>query len=295
MSDQPALRPELAVGEAVRAVARDILATARTAIEDTANSDAEAVHDFRRQMKRWRSLLQLLEPFLGAEAENLRVQARDLARALAGAREFQAALDALRDLEKHGLPLSDRSRATLRERISALKETQETTALTAAMRTELTAALDRWAAAVDQWPLHMLTFPDIAARLMRGYRAARRELPEDWGQADGEDLHELRKRIITHRYQMEIVQPLWQRFTRMWVGEAQRLRERLGQHQDLLMLENLTAPHQPLARWRSRLAPSIAECKRRHVAAAKRQAQRLFVEKPSSFRRRLEVMWETGG
>jgi CHAD domain-containing protein len=224
----------------------------------------------------------------------LRIEARDLARALAGARDFQAALDALADLEKNGLPLSERSMATLRERIAALKHSQETTALTDEMREQLSAALDRATAAVDQWPLHVLTFHDIAGRLMRGYRAARRELPEDWAQADGDDLHELRKRIINHRYQMEIVQPLWPRFTKMWIGEAQRLRERLGQHQDLLMLQRLTAPHQPLARWRSRLAPTLSQRQARHVVAARRLAQRLFVEKPNSFRRRLEVMWVTG-
>ena len=294
MSDPPALRPELAVGEAVRAVARDILVTARAAIEDPQKPDAEAVHDFRRQMKRWRALLRLLEPSIGADAERLRIEARDLARALAGARDFQAALDALADLEKHGLPLSERSMATLRERIAALKHSQETTVLTDEMRTKLSAALDRAAAAVEQWPLHVLAFHDIAGQLTRGYRAARRELPGDWAQADPEDLHELRKRIVNHRYQMEIVQPLWPRFTKMWIGEAQRLRERLGQHQDLLMLEKLTAPHQPLARWRSRLAPELTQRQARHVAAARRLAQRLFVEKPSSFRRRLEVMWVSG-
>jgi hypothetical protein len=93
---------------------------------------------------------------------------------------------------------------------------------------------------------------------------------------------------------MEIVQSLWPRFTKMWISEAQRLRERLGQHQDLLMLQNLTAPHQPLARWRSRLTPVLSQRKTRHVAASRRLAERLFVEKPNSFRRRLEVMWTTG-
>ena len=34
MSPKPALRPELAVGEALRAVARDILSDARAAIEN---------------------------------------------------------------------------------------------------------------------------------------------------------------------------------------------------------------------------------------------------------------------
>ena len=47
------------IGEALRAGARDCLVEARTATSDPARSDAEAVHDFRRAMKRWRALLRL--------------------------------------------------------------------------------------------------------------------------------------------------------------------------------------------------------------------------------------------
>src|SRR5262249_7905505 len=68
MQEKPALRPSVAVGEALRGVARDILAEARAAIEDPAKSDADAGHDFRRAMKRWRALLRLVEPVRGEAA-----------------------------------------------------------------------------------------------------------------------------------------------------------------------------------------------------------------------------------
>jgi hypothetical protein len=70
------------------------------------------------------------------------------------------------------------------------------------------------------------------------------------------------------------------------------LRERLGQYQDLEVLQQITQPNQPLAHWHSQLDRPIAVRKRRHVIAAKRTATRLFVERPSEFRRRLIVMWE---
>ena len=73
-----------------------------------------------------------------------------------------------------------------------------------------------------------MTFDDVADDLTRGYRSARRLLPRDWPAAGAEELHELRKQMVTHRYQMDIVEPLWPRFARMWTGEAQRLRDRLG-------------------------------------------------------------------
>jgi CHAD domain-containing protein len=293
MTDRPALRPGVAVGEALRGVARDILAEARAAIENPAKPDAEAVHDFRRAMKRWRALLRLLEPFLGQEARRLRDEARDLARALSGARDAQSALDALADLEKHGLALSARSVAGLRRRIEEIKQAAETT-LNADLRLRLGSALDQAAAAVERWPLHTLTFDDIADQLTRFYRDARRLVPAHWPSTDAEHLHELRKRVVVHRYQIEIIEPLWPRFVKLWGGEAQRLRDRLGKHQDTLMLASLTGPHQPLARWRSRLATAIAERRAAHVAGSARIAARIFVEKPNALRRRLAAMWTAG-
>ena len=293
MQEKPALRPSVAVGEALRGVARDILAEARAAIEDSTKSDADAVHDFRRAMKRWRALLRLVEPFLGEEARRLRDEARDLAHALTGARNAQSALDALADLEKHGLALSARSIAGLRQRIGAIREAAETT-LNAEMRLRLGSALDQAAVVVERWPLHTLTFDDVADQLTRFYRDARRMIPAHWPATDAEELHELRKRVVIHRYQIDIIEPLWPRFVKMWSGEAQRLRDRLGKHQDMLMLASLTGPHQPLARWRSRLATAIAERRAAHVAGAARIAARIFVEKPNALRRRLEAMWTVG-
>jgi hypothetical protein len=98
-----------------------------------------------------------------------------------------------------------------------------------------------------------------------------------------------------HRYQMELVEPLWPRFGKLWIAEAQRLRERLGSHQDLAVLAALTGPHQVLAPWRSRLAPLIAARKAAHVEASRRLAGRLFAERPKAFRRRMLGLWDSAG
>jgi CHAD domain-containing protein len=244
-------------------------------------------------MKRWRALLRLLAPHLGEDGQRLRLVARDLARALGGARDAQSALDALADISRHSPALSPASIASVRNRINAVREKAETTILTAEMRLAIAAALDDAEAATSAWPLSSLAFPDVAERLAAGYRSARRARPAVWPQAGAEELHELRKRVVNHRYQMETVAPLWRRFGRMWIGEAQRLRDRLGKHQDLLVLASLTGPHQPLAHWRARLLPAIEQRKAAHVSGSRRMAARLLMEKPKAFQRRLEIMWDT--
>src|SRR6185312_136793 len=111
MVDEPALRPRAAIGPAMRALAGQMLAQARTAIADPTRSDQVAIHDFRRTMKQWRALLRLLAPFVD-DARRWRDEARDRARSLAGARDAQSALNAFDDLVDQGAALPARTIAT---------------------------------------------------------------------------------------------------------------------------------------------------------------------------------------
>lgn len=292
MNEVSALQPDLAVGEALRAVARDILAQARAALVDPAKFDTAAVHEFRRAMKRWRAFLRLLEPHIGEEARELRGEARELAGALGGARDAQSALDALADLEKHGLALSPRAVAGLRRRIEEIRRAAES-ALDADMRKQLRGTLERAGSVVEGWTLHELAFDDVIDSLVRGYRRARRRIPDDWAAADLAALHELRKGAVAYLHQMDIVAALGPLETR--TAEAQLLRDRLGKQQDLSVLAGLAGPHQPLARSRSRLAEAIAARRAALVTAAKRPAARLFADRPRVLRRRLAAMWRASG
>jgi CHAD domain-containing protein len=294
MAEKPALRPDIAVGEALRAVARDILAEARAVLDDQAKPDATAVHDFRKAMKRWRALLRLLEPFLGDEARRLRGQARDFSRELAGARDAQSAIEALEDLIEDKTPLSARTIASIRARLDAARQDAEAATLTQGVRARLIAELDVAGNAVGGWALE-ISFAELARELASAYKLARDEAPKaDWRSVEAELLHDLRRRVVTHRYQMELVEPLWPKFGRLWVAEAQRLRDRLGAFQDLSVLLGFTATNAALAPWRSRLTPLILARRAKHAKAAQRIAGRLFAERPRAFRKRLEALWKSG-
>src|SRR5262245_21214982 len=227
MGDNPVLRPGEPVGSALAAIARHIIAEARAGLGAIDRDQAVAVHDYRKAMKQWRAFLRLLEPLVGTEAHALRIEARDLARRLAGARDHQAMLDALADLDTAENGVAKTSLATMRGRIEDAKRAAESTTLTAELRSALNAALAHAAQAIDHWPLADLTFADVARELARHYVRARRAMLDDWAQADDDALHELRQRVVEHRYQMELIQPLWPRMCKLWVAEAQRLRDRL--------------------------------------------------------------------
>jgi len=289
MSEETALRPGNPIGPALLAIGKELLGAGSL---DPEKPEALAIHNFRRRMKRWRAFLRLLEPVLGEEAVRLRTEARDLARTLAGARDAQAALDAIDDLGGDYQALSAASLATIKRRIEEVRTAAEALTLTAEVREKLRTTLAKTASDVALWPVEDIDFRDVAAGLTEGYRRARRAAPADWSAATAEDLHELRQRVVTHRYQMELIESAWPRLSKAWVAEAQRLRERLGKHQDLAVLGKLIEPKALLARWRGKLAPVIEARQRDHIEASMRHAGRLFAEKPQAFQRRIEAMWE---
>jgi CHAD domain-containing protein len=275
---------------------RDLVASGRTAVETPDISDAAAVHDLRKALKGWRAMMRLIVPTIGDDAERMRIEARDLAREIAAARDGQAAQEALADLlSEHddNLPGAPRrARATIEERLAALRTSAEAVSLTTERKAQISEMWTRAGAAIERWPLAKFDRTEAARQLAASYRRVRNAIPEDWSKASPEALHKLRQRVVVHRYQMELAEPLWPKVMRLWVSEAQRLRDRLGSHHDLMILQHLTAPHQPLSRWRSKLAPLITARQAEHVTAAKRLAGRLFAETPKAFLRRLASLWE---
>ncbi len=278
-------------GDGLAAAARSIIADGRRALTDPELSDAEAVHELRKALKRWRALLRLLARPLGEQADQLRAEARELMRAVAGARDAQSALDAVTDLRKADLPFSPTSIETIRARLTELRDAAEAKSFTKTMRDRLSRYLDYATLSLERWPLKAIDFDIVTDGLASTYRRARQLVPESWPDAEAEHLHDLRRRVVEHRHQMDLVEPLWPRLGKVWAEEAQRLRNQLGSCQDLAVLINFTAPHQPLAPWRSRLSPLIEARRTAHLKSAARLAGRLFAEKPKAFRRRMAALW----
>jgi CHAD domain-containing protein len=281
------------VGDALAGAGHEILADARRALEDRHQSDAEAVHAYRKTMKRWRALLRLLAPFVGEDGRHLRRQARDFAQEFAGARDLQGALDALADLAAADALPGTAPLAAMQRRLDEAKRAAESSTMNEERRGRLTTALNAATLALECWPLERIAFSALVDELARTYRQARRAMPKDWTRARADELHELRKKVVVHRYQMELIEPLWPRMNKVWVSEAQRLRERLGHHQDLEMLRTLTAARQPAAPWRERLLPAIEKRQGGHIEQAARLAGRLFAERPQAFRARIKALWES--
>ena len=115
------------------------------------------------------------------------------------------------------------------------------------MRDRLSRYLDYATLSLERWPLAAINFDTVADGLIATYRRARQLVPDNWAEADAEHLHDLRRRVVEHRHQMDLMEPLWPRLGQVWAEEAQRLRNRLGACQDLAVFED-SPPR--ISRWR---------------------------------------------
>ena len=159
------------------------------------------------------------------------------------------------------------------------------------MRDRLSRYLDYATLSLERWPLKAIDFDTVADGLTSTYRRARQLVPDNWADADAEHLHDLRRRVVEHRHQMDLIEPLWPRLGKVWAEEAQRLRNRLGACQDLAVLDE---SHRPASAAGALAIATVAADRgapRAHMKTAARLAGRLFAEKPKAFRRRIAALW----
>src|SRR5262249_59516684 len=101
------------------------------------------------------------------------------------------------------------------------------------LRWRMRDTLDHAATAEGAWPLDEVAFGRIADGLEASYARARDAFPRDWASASTEEMHTFRQRVVVHRYQMDLAVPLWPKIGRVWVAEAQKLRDRLRPYPEI--------------------------------------------------------------
>ena len=212
-----------AVGKDVRSVMDELLKDAVARLSSRKGNIHEAVHDARKNLKAFRSYLRLLRSLIGEDYRALNVQARDAARTLSGARDSVALHDAIDQVEAY---FAHRRK---RPDIAVLRKAADAERRQAASDAVIRAAIT----------LKLNAFDDpYVDGLTTTYKTARRRLQLGLDTRLPVDLHEARKRVIHWRYQTDLFFSLWPRVLKATVRELQDLREDLGQHNDLVLLES---------------------------------------------------------
>lgn len=280
-------------GAEVSRALTDLLGSAATRLVARRGDVHEIVHDARKDLKAFRSYLRLVRAIVDADAyRRLNAAARDAARALSEARDSQALHDAISQLEK-----ADRRGLV---DIAGLRRAADTAVARSAGRKALRDLCRHVAGDLrphrDEVAGWSLTDDRDAYLdgLVATYRAARKALRKGFDSGLADDLHEARKRVIHWRYQLELFSGLWPRAIKAEVRELQDLREDLGQHNDLVLLQQRIAEGVDgfaglTQREASLDAILVLRAERSRTAA--RRAGLLFSDAPKARRRRLEAWW----
>ncbi len=232
-----AARPRLASEWRETLVAR--LAMARSRLLDCRAPIRTRVHDVRKLMKECRALLRLAPDDLSGPAGAVRDELKAVRAALAGARDAQAALDALKDLKRHGA-VPEATRNALKNALDDRKKRAETGSLRDALP-RLADRLSQAGRTVDGWSSVRLGDEALIGRAVACYRRVRRRAPKNFVKAGVEPLHRLRSAVVDHRYQVEFLAKARFRGIAARVRPLQKLRDLLGQHHDLAVLRDVAA------------------------------------------------------
>ena len=251
---------------------------------ETDSTPEQVVHEARKQLKKLRGLLRLARGELGEETygrEN--ACARDAARELAGMRDADAmlaTLDTLGELETG--PLRQALEAH-RVRTAGGARTQ--------VAGEVMQALEQARERVDAWPLERDGFEAVEAGLGRTYRRGRREWRAVRREPSVEGLHEWRKRVKDHWYQLVLLEAAWPGVLEPWAEEAHSLSRRLGEDHDLAVLLEWSREHAPL----DGLEAVVTARREDLQAQAFGLAAHLYAERPARFVRRMRRWWLVPG
>lgn len=277
--------------DAVRAVARERAEHALRALRETAPGDpATAVHDVRKDAKKLRALLRLLQPAIDPRlrrSENREIA--HIARQLSGSRDADVLAGLAADLRERAVGQAPET--TFVAVHDALAARVDGTGGLDGQVPAAAAQLEALVARIDAWPLDDVRRGTLIAGLERSYRRGRDELARVRRRpGDPERLHEWRKRVKDLWYQQRLLRDAWPGVMKAQAAELDELGELLGDDHDLAVLrDELTAPDGVGAGIAADLEPVVAAIDDRRAELQGRAlavGARVYAEKPSAFARR---------
>ena len=278
----------LSLREAVLSAFTAIIATARGTVRHVALSPEEALHDFRKSVRRARALVSLLRPALGRiAASGITGELRAAFQATGALRDADILIATLRSVasEDPSRPIVERALAQEQSRDGG----RAAEALAAGSRV-LRPLPEVLRVTLPQ----SFSMDDLARGLARSCRRVRATLERAAETGASAEFHEWRKRVKELRYQVELLASSGGAALKRREKALAALAEDLGKVTDLIVLQTALVERQSSGAVPQ--APALAEAIRSTIDARARELTRrgagFFTEAPADFAR--SVLAERG-
>lgn len=278
-----ALPAGLPLGEALPAAFADILSYAREQAKRGSGDSVTAVHEYRKSLRRARSLLRLAQRFMGKKAySELSSTLRELHRATSAQRDRDVVLDTLEGLK---LAESAPGLAARLQRDGSAAGQSDTSVPALELLRRGAARLEPLPAAFAEALPPKLEWGHLADGVQRTYRRARRDMHQAL-YCDHEDaIHDWRKRNKELVYQVELLtSSLPGKTGRKLRRRLAKLSEALGQIIDLFVLRGFAEEHAEGGQ-KDRILGEIAKAEKARRKGALDRGARLMDKKPRAFSR----------
>ncbi|KAF5884170.1 CHAD domain-containing protein [Rhizobium sp. PEPV16] len=297
------IRPDADFTKAFRSVATEQLERAVTFLEERPDGAHEAIHSFRKNLKRLRSLYRLVArevPDFQAQ-ENARL--RDTARSLSAIRDAAALIGTAKYLQ-HAARGNEESEAlgrivTILEgrrdwMAQAESGLEQRLAETSDVLKEAISALD----AISFDGGHRKNARMLAKSWRRTARKAKTALAACHGEASADDFHDLRKRTYDYRLYHALLRDVWPGAMKVKRDAAKELVEDLGHIHDLTVLSELVEAEPQLFTRNDDLAHLLdimifRQQEDRRQALVKAEA--VFADDADEEAERIELLWLMAG
>ena len=285
-----------AVPEEVRRIAREQLESAAASLERRGKRDA-AIHDARKRVKKTRALLRLIKPELGEvfDGENRRL--REAGRSLSEFRDAAAIIDTLDDLrKKYRKDLGRHNLESVRRGLLLHKARAERQANVKETLREISSTLARCAKSTAKWPLATDGFAALARGFQDTYRQGRKAMAHARKHPRPEHFHEWRKRVKDHWYHIRLLEEVWGDVMEGYEKSLKDLEDWLGTGHNLTVLRGRMAA-EPEFYGSSKdidvLVAAIAHYEKDLHRRALETGEKVYMESPGRFRRRMEGLWKS--
>ncbi len=277
--------PSVPLERAVVDVCLAELGRAQNALRERPDGDEEAVHEYRKSMKKLRSLIRLVRPELGSKYDTLNEGFRDAARMLSDARDRTVMVETAEALEKAAKSKKEKAAAgelarAVRRRISSHQGGD-------VPEDRIAAALDLAAGAgVHLHNVDVSSTKTAARGFEKVYRKARKRYDKALDGGD-EALHDLRKSIKHHRYHLRFLRPTYREVLSAERDVAKEASSLLGDDHDLVVIGGKLRDLEISKKSRPILRRLVSRRRKAIRRRALRLAGLLLQEKPKERRKRM--------
>jgi CHAD domain-containing protein len=252
----------------------------------------QAVHEFRKHLKKLRAALSLAAEAVGKNRYDLEDRiVRQVAKVVSSVRDAHVRLQTVIQIRKR---FCNDDFGKVFQRIEGLLalEAESFAAAAAGWEKQVVPKLRGVEKRVSQWPLEDLTPKQICSAVAKSYRRGRDRLADALEKPEPENFHSWRKEVKQLWYQLRILAPLNRVVLEEIARDAKTLGELLGQQHDFVFLLSRLDQERDdelIRSERTKLEKLIRRRNRKLQRASTELGRRFYAESPKAFAKRISI------